>query len=221
MRSKGAVPLVTCTPSGKLICSGRWCETLSLNIYIEWHILVTGALAHLETRQRLRMRENLNIPGTESCNQRTFCYGCRQNYRNKKNKGRVLDKGSTERNIWLRYLQKWVKNVCVFFLGKYLHTFSIYNISFPIILLDKGAVFPQSGFTLQIACFFLASSSVRLKHLRCCFMWSFFWCVLFQCFSHAPINTFGNKPKIIHRPFVKQINSYRKQHTAAENDRKR
>ena len=27
MRSKGAVPLVTCTPSGKLICSGRWCET--------------------------------------------------------------------------------------------------------------------------------------------------------------------------------------------------
>lgn len=73
LRSKGAVPLVTCTPSGKLICSGRWCETLSLNIYIEWHILATGALAHLETCQRLRMRENLNIPGIESCNQ----HGCR------------------------------------------------------------------------------------------------------------------------------------------------
>lgn len=120
MRSKGAVPLVTCTPSGKLICSGRWCETLSLNIYIEWHILVTGALAHLETCQRLRMRENLNIPGTESCNQRTFCYGCRQNYRNKKNKGLYLTRGRRKKTYDCDMCENESK-MCGFFQNSYIH----------------------------------------------------------------------------------------------------
>ena len=73
MRSKGAVPLVTCTPSGKLICSGRWCETLSLNIYIEWHILATGALAHLETCQRLRMsKKNKGLYLTRGRRKKTY-----------------------------------------------------------------------------------------------------------------------------------------------------